>query len=139
MLDKRVDLVLSSGGHVLVLEFMKPGKKIDGDHLTRFQLYINAIRSYVEANTAGPHNTVTGFIVADRIEKDAAVSKLVQTMAKDGMFAMDWKTLLDNASNHWAEFFDAVVERSPDDPRVQRLREVEAPNEGGDDSLNQAA
>jgi hypothetical protein len=123
MLDKRLDLVLSSGSHVLVLEFQRPGNKIDGDHLSRFELYVNTIRANVEANTAGPHNQVTGYIVADKIEADAAVVKKVQDMADHGMFAMDWKTLLDKASHHWAEFFEAVVERSPDDPRVQSLRE----------------
>jgi hypothetical protein len=122
MLEKRVDLVLASGSHVLLLEFQKPGNKIDGDHLSRFGLYVNAIRAHVEANTAGPHDRVTGYIVADQIEDDAAVGKTIMDMAGNEMYAMDWKTLLDQASRHWAEFFDAVVERSPDDPRVQRLR-----------------
>jgi hypothetical protein len=123
MLDKRVDLVLASGDHLLVLEFQKPGNKIDGDHLSRFALYVNAIRAHVDANTGGPHKRVTGYIVADKIEDDPAVGKMIQDMAKSGMFAMAWKTLLDIASRHWAEFFEAVVERSPDDPRVQNLRE----------------
>jgi signal transduction histidine kinase len=137
MLDKRLDLVLSSGEHVLVLEFQKPGNKIDGDHLSRFELYVNTIRANVEANTAGEHNRVTGYIVADKIEADAAVVKKIQDMSVHGMFAMDWKTLLDKASHHWAEFFEAVVERSPDDPRVQRLRADEA--EANDDAGAQAA
>jgi hypothetical protein len=66
---------------------------------------------------------VTGYIVADKIEDDPAVGKMIQDMANSEMFAMAWKTLLDIASRHWAEFFEAVVERSPDDPRVQNLRE----------------
>jgi hypothetical protein len=124
MLEKRVDLVLSSGSHVLVLEFIRPGKTIDGDHLNRFELYVNTIRANVEANTAGPHDQVTGYVVADKIEDDAAVARKVKDMKTHGLFAMDWWTLLDKASHHWAEFFEAVVERSPDDPRVQNLREV---------------
>jgi hypothetical protein len=136
MLDKRVDLVLASGSHVLLLEFQKPGNKIDGDHLSRFGLYVNAIRAHVEANTGGPHDRVTGYIVADRIEDDAAVAKTIQDMSSNEMYAMDWKTLLDQASRHWAEFFDAVVERSPNDPRVQRLRDQGA---GADDGDTQAA
>lgn len=142
MLDKRVDLVLSSGSHVLVLEFMRPGNKLDGDHLSRFELYVNTIRANVEANTAGPHDQVTGYIVADKIEADAAVVKKVQDMATHGMFAMDWKTLLDKASHHWAEFFEAVIERSPDDPRVQSLRGVgsaDGADEGRADAEAQAA
>jgi hypothetical protein len=140
MLDKRVDLVLASGSHVLLLEFQKPGNKIDGDHLSRFGLYVNAIRAHVEANTGGPHSQVTGYIVADRIEDDAAVSKTIQDMARNEMYAMDWKTLLDGASRHWAEFFDAVVERSPDDPRVLRLKEDGAASiSGAEHGEDQAA
>lgn len=125
MLKGRVDLILSSGSHLLVLEFMRPDKTIDADHLNRFELYVNTIRTNVEANTAGSHDRVTGFIVADKIDRDPAVVKKIQSLARDDMFAMDWKTLLDGASHHWGEFFDAVVERSPDDPRVQSLRDGE--------------
>lgn len=122
MLEKRVDLVLGSGNQLLVLEFMRPGLKLDGDHLGRFDLYVNTLKKHVQANTAGQYQYVTGYIVADALEKDAAISEKIIEMAVYGKFAIDWDSLLDAASGHWQEFFDALVERAPDDPRMQNLR-----------------
>jgi Histidine kinase-, DNA gyrase B-, and HSP90-like ATPase len=128
MLDKRLDLVLASGPQLLVLEFMKPGLTLDGDHLSRFELYINALRSNVETNTGDDFKYVTGIIVADRIDKDAALRKKIQDMEGDQKFALEWDRLLQRAGKHWAEFFDALVERTPNDPRVAELRAAAEPN-----------
>ena len=38
----RVDLTLSSGGELLVLEFMRPGLSVDRNHIDRFQRYVDS-------------------------------------------------------------------------------------------------
>ena len=137
MLESRVDLVLSSGEQLLVLEFMRPGLTLNGDHLGRFSLYVNALRANVQANNAGPFRTVSGYIVADRLEKDAALAQEIDTMASDNKFALDWESLLDGASRHWGDFFEALAERAPDDPRMDKLRGLDggqaADEDGADD------
>jgi hypothetical protein len=146
MLRGRVDLVLSSGDHLLVLEFMRPGLKLDRDHIGRFQYYIDAVRAAVEAETGGDFDRVTGYLVADRIEEDSAINRSLQRLADDGMYAKTWETLLDQSTAKWSEFFDILVERSPDDPRIRDLDRVpESPHPGGkpaagpDDEQAQAA
>jgi hypothetical protein len=121
MLRGRVDLVLSSGDHLLVLEFMRPGLRIDRDHLTRFQFYVRALREAIESNTAGPFKRITGFIVADDIQRDPVIQRTIREMEREDMLAQDWARLLDGASAQWHEFFDILVERVPTDDRLQSL------------------
>ena len=130
MLRGRVDLVLASGEQLLVLEFMRPGLKLDRDHLSRFDYYVNALRANVRANTASPYRSVTGYIVADRIDEDLALVATIESMAGDGKYAIEWERLLAQAAAHWGEFFEALAERAPDDPR---LRALEAPAEAAEE------
>ena len=134
MLDKRVDLVLGSGDMLLVLEFMRPGLKLDGDHLGRFDLYVNTIKKTAEANSGGQYRRVVGYIVADELVDDSAVADKIAEMEPYGKFALDWDTLLSKASRHWGEFFEALIERAPDDPRIQQLRDGggEQEDDGGE-------
>jgi hypothetical protein len=117
----RVDLVLSSGEHLLVLEFMRPGLKIDWDHLSRFEKYVLTLRTSVEANTAGRFKHVTGYIVADDLAKDPVTLKRIEGLSKDGMFALDWNTLLENSIVEWRELIDLLVSRAPQDDRMKSL------------------
>jgi hypothetical protein len=127
MLKKRLDLVLASGTQLVVLEFMRPDVTANFDHVSRFEAYVNALRVNVETNTGGPFKTVTGYLIADRLEDDAALAKKIVNLATDGMFAMDWVTLLEQASAHWREFFDALVDRAPEDPRIVELQAGDEP------------
>jgi hypothetical protein len=139
MLRGRVDLVLASGEQLLVLEFMRPGLKLNRDHLSRYEYYVDAIRSRIEANTGDKYATVTGYVVADRIEEDPAIQKKIRSLAADHKYVLEWERLLAQAGAHWQEFFDALLERAPDDPRIAKLREGASPVEGAPDDESQAA
>ena len=69
----RVDLTLSSGEHLLVLEFMRPGLKLDWDHVERFERYVRLVRSNLRANTGGRFKRATGYIVADELQSRAGL------------------------------------------------------------------
>jgi len=101
---------------------MKPGFKLDGDHLNRFELYINALRNSVQTATGQDFRDVTGVIVADSIEEDAAIAEKIKSMERDGKLALSWNLLLQGAAGRWGEFFSVLMERAPDDPRVADLR-----------------
>jgi hypothetical protein len=47
----RIDLALSSGDTLLIIEFMRPGITLDMEHVQRFQRYMSEIRPAVQANT----------------------------------------------------------------------------------------
>lgn len=123
MLEGRIDLLLWSGDQLLVLEFMRPGLKIDRDHLSRFDYYVNSLRVNLNANSGGRFNAVTGYIIADRIERDPALVATVEGMRSDGKFTIEWEHLLAQAAKHWEEFFEALAERAPDDERLRDLSE----------------
>jgi len=120
----RVDLVLSSGSHLLVLEFIRPGLRMDWDHLSRFMLYIQSIRSAIEANTGGPFTRVSGYAVADRLDAHAPIVRQIESMRRDDMYAMDWQTLLNEAIAAWEEYLVTLAGRAPTDSRLQALLEA---------------
>lgn len=117
----RVDLALSSGDHLLVLEFMRPGLTLDWDHVNRFRRYIRIVDENLRYNTAGRLNRVTGYIIADAITKGQGMPGEVESMRRDDMFALDWANLLSNAISQWIEFLEILAERNPDDERLKSL------------------
>jgi hypothetical protein len=122
----RVDLVLSSGEHLLVLEFMRPGLKINWDHLSRFEKYALTLRTNIDANTAGRFKYVTGYIVADKLGQDAVTLKKIESLGRENMHALDWNTLFENAIVEWRELMDILVSRAPQDERLKSLDDVKA-------------
>ena len=79
--DKRIDLVLSSGSQLLVLEFMKPGLTVDRDHLDRFEFYVQSIQTQLEANTASQFKSVTGLLVCDKLSQDSVIKKKLDSLS----------------------------------------------------------
>lgn len=118
---KRIDLVLSSGDTLLILEFMQPGLKVDSDHIYRFNLYITAVRTRVEANSAGQFQRVTGYIIADKLNSTPTNAALLKQFEQQGMYAMEWEMLLRQAEAQWKDFLDLLALRAPEDDRVKQL------------------
>lgn len=119
--EQRVDLALSGGRDLVIIEFMQPGKALDWDHLGRFEHYVRIIRANVEANTAGNFDNVTGYVVADSLEKEPAILAKIREMGRDRMYAMDWDTLFQKALSGWREFLEILVTRAPKDDRLSSL------------------
>lgn len=121
----RVDLVLSSGEHLLVLEFMRPGLKIDWDHRDRFERYIQIIRAWVDGNTGGRFRRVSGYLIADQRNNDPALLRTITKMRLDEMFVLDWQGLFQQAESDWSEYLAILASRAPEDQRLQFLLEEE--------------
>ena len=126
LLDKRyqgrIDLTLSAGQHLLVLEFMRPGLKLDWDHLNRFKLYIRKIRTGIKANTATGFQTVVGLVVADSLDDAPELIAEIESLKSDDMLASDWKTLLDKAKSEYGEYMHILIERGEGDSRLESLK-----------------
>ena len=117
----RVDLALSSGEHLLILEFMRPGLGLDWDHVSRFERYVRIVRTRLQANTGARFNRVTGYIVADSLSKSPDLADKIVTLELNDMFAQDWSMLFSNAVSQWREFLVTLSERDPEDERLRIL------------------
>ncbi len=124
--NKRIDLTLSGGRLLIIVEFMRPGLRIDRDHLTRFEYYIDVIRNHVRANTGGRFDRVEGLLVADGANKTsgAYLTKL-EKLANDGLVAVDWADLAARSERQWREFLFALRVRTPKDPRLDDFAALE--------------
>lgn len=123
----RIDLVLSSGDHLLLLEFMRPGVKVDWDHISRFERYVRAIRTRVRSVSGGRFKRVSGILIADRLHDDATFLDKIEAMEAEGMRTLDWGTLLRQAGAQWEDYLDLLVERAPEDDRVAALKPAAGP------------
>ncbi len=117
----RVDLVLSSGKQLLLLEFMRPGLKIDRDHLDRFNQYLDIIQENIDASTALGFDHITGYLVADELLKPAGMKPKLTSMKNQDRYAMSWNDLIAQAKHQWKEFLEHIKQRAPDDTRVRNV------------------
>lgn len=115
----RVDLTMASGQHLLVLEFVRPGQSVDWDHLSRFERYVLTIRSSVRTATAARFRRVTGYIVADRLDRRPDFAAKIEAMEGEEMYALDWPALLAKAEAGWSDFLDILEARGGGDFRME--------------------
>ena len=115
----RVDLTMASGQHLLVLEFVRPGQAVDWDHLSRFERYVLTIRSSVRINTAAPFRQVTGYIVADKLDRRPEFVSKIEAMEEKDMYAFDWEALLAKAEAGWRDFLYILEARGEGDFRIE--------------------
>jgi hypothetical protein len=118
---QRIDLALRSNEHLLVVEFMRPGKMADWDHISRCERYVLFIREKVQSETNLGIKHVTGLIVADRLDTDPSVRQKIIAMESEEIFAYSWKSLLNESTRTWREFFEILQLRAPSDQRLQSL------------------
>jgi hypothetical protein len=119
---KRIDLALRSGEHLLVVEFIRPGKKADYDHLSRCKAYVHNVREKTELQTELGIRMVTGLVVADTLEASTAVRREIKDMRTHDIFAYEWESLLQESERTWKDFLELVGERAPDDDRLKSLQ-----------------
>lgn len=120
--DGRVDLALSSGSSLLLIEFMRPGLELDKDHLDRFNYYVMDINNAITNETGSKINKMeSAFLIADRKKNDSLIGDRIQQLKKDNIFVMKWDTLIEQALSQWVEYLDILKERYKDDSRIQQL------------------
>ena len=133
---KRVDLVMSSGQQLLVVEFMRPGLAVDRDHINRYQEYIDILRSLIKGNTGLTFKEISGLLVADKLSRKPDFIDLLERLAQYDMKALEWEMLLARASAQWTEFLKILLARAPDDERLSRLRSLNIENDSADEKLD---
>lgn len=117
----RVDLVLSHGNTLILIEFMRPGLTMDWDHLQRFERYMHILRDKIAQETSLGFTMVEGFVVADNLTARSDVREKIKTMASAEMYAMSWGTLIDKAIDDWRLYLESIVSRNGEDERLAEL------------------
>lgn len=120
--DRRIDLLLVSGDQILILEFMQPGKRIDRDHVSRFEYYVETVREFLRGNTGVQFRNCTGYLIANKINNDGAILRMIDGKKDQGLFYLDWETLLMQAERQYAEFLEILRERAPQDSRLKKFQ-----------------
>lgn len=118
----RVDLILSSGTSLLLLEFMRPGLELDKDHLDRINYYVIEINNALKKQTGGTFQKLEkSYIVADSYKNDTIINERIKQLERDNMLFVTWDTLIGQAIKQWEEFLELLKSRNPDDKRIQDL------------------
>jgi len=118
----RIDLILSSGTSLLLLEFMKPGLELDKQHLDRINYYLIEINNALKKQTGGTFKKIeNSYVVADTYKNDTIVNERISQLERDNIFFLTWDTLIGQAIKQWEEFLDLLKSRNPSDKRIQDL------------------
>ena len=115
----RMDLAMSSGNQILILELMRPNKRLDWDHANRCTRYIQMIKTALK--TDGRFKSYHGYIIADRIDEDPALQDHLQELQGQGIIVRRWEDLLGEAKAVWDEYLHILAERGKGDPRLAKL------------------
>ena len=120
----RVDLAISSGETLLVIEFMRPDLALNWDHLVRIEQYLKRIETGLAAETATKFRYFEGLIVADRLDNKPHFIKKIKEMkmTESPIHAQSWDTLLSKAKAEYKEHFDILVKRGGSDKRMTALQ-----------------
>ncbi len=120
--EGRVDLALSAGSTLLLVEFIRPGLEIDKDHLDRINYYVMDIRSSLDKETSGTIKYLeNAYLIADSKKDSELIHKRIKQLEGEGILVMTWNTLIEEALRQWKDYLGLLKQRHPDDKRIQDL------------------
>ena len=118
----RVDLALSSGSSLLLVEFLRPGINIDRDHLDRINYYVIDIRDALHKETGSTLRAVeTAYVIGDDYKDINAIRERILQLERDHILVLTWDGLISQALKQWEDYLDLLKIRNPDDKRIQDL------------------
>ncbi len=116
----RVDLILSAGNQLLLLEFMRPGLEIDLSHMDRANYYVTDIRNHLSKETAIKYKLEAAYIVADNKKDYELVHSRIKQLEDIDIYVLTWESLISQALKQWQDYLDLLKERN-DDIRIKSL------------------
>ncbi|RNC64468.1 ATP-binding protein [Proteiniphilum sp. X52] len=118
----RVDLVLSSGQDLLLVEFMRPGLSLDRDHLDRINYYVMGVRRELAKQTGLQFRHVdSAYVIADNKNSAEDVTERILQLQEKKIFVLTWESLISQALKQWGDYLDLIKLRNPEDIRIQEL------------------
>lgn len=118
----RVDLALSSGDNLLLLEFMRPGLPLDSDHLDRINYYVLGVKRGLAKETGNQIRRLeAAYVVADDERRSDDFLDRIQQLADSNIYILKWETLIEQAIKQWEDHLELIKQRNPNDKRIQSL------------------
>lgn len=118
----RVDLVLSSGQDLLLVEFMRPGLSLDRDHLDRINYYVMGVRRALSRETGLQFKHVdSAYVIADNKSGSEDVAERIKQLEDEKIYVLTWNSLVGQAIKQWEEYLKLLKLRNPEDKRIQAL------------------
>ncbi|MHB8261443.1 MAG: hypothetical protein ACYDCN_00930 [Bacteroidia bacterium] len=118
----RVDLALSSGSNLLLIEFLRPGINIDKEHLDRINYYVMDIRNALRLATGKSIRTLEkAYVIGDNYKDKNAISERILQLERDNILILTWNDLISEALKQWEDYLGLLKARNPDDKRIQDL------------------
>lgn len=118
----RVDLALSSGADLLIVEFMRPGLRVDRDHLERLYYYVKSIRRHLKGETGLVFKHAdAAYLIADTINETDDIRERITDLLNDKIFVLSWNGLIEKSLKQWREHLSLLKSRFPNDKRIQAL------------------
>ena len=118
----RVDLALSSGDDLLLIEFMRPSLKLDRDHIDRLNNYVSDIRVIIEHETGLTLRRLSSaYIVADSHDMDIFIAEKIKNIKEHNIFILTWDTLISQAIKQWQDQLEILKQNNRTDSRIQAL------------------
>lgn len=125
---KRVDLILinKNSNELVILEFMKPGEKLDLDHISRTELYMSIVEEYcgiLNSPDFKRYFLKAAYIIADGLASTIAGMAKKKAKSTPPLYILDWATLLTNSLRNFEEYLDLIMDQAPDDFRIRTMKE----------------
>lgn len=125
---KRVDLILinKNSNELVILEFMKPGEKLDLDHISRTELYMSIVEEYcgiLNSSDFKRYFLKAAYIIADGLASTIAGMAKKKAKSTPPLYILDWATLLTNSLRNFEEYLDLIMDQAPDDFRIRTMKE----------------
>jgi len=118
----RVDLALSSGTQLLLIEFIRPGLEIDTDHIYRMNMYVTDIRNRLNKETGSIIKSIdSAYLISDNYKDIELVHSLINDLENKNIYFMTWNTLIEQAKKQWEEYLELIKQRNPTEKRIQTL------------------
>lgn len=122
---KRIDLTLSAGSQVLLLEFMRPGLSVDWDHLQRVQRYYYALRSILKTATSEEFKQKeieACYVIANVQNSKPELRDFINELKDNHVYVISWNELLRQCLDQWKDVLKVYFAKCPNDPRIRDLR-----------------
>lgn len=123
---KRLDFFcLAGGGQWEVVEVKRPGKKVSVTELQQIQGYVAFLREHSKKITQPELRTssINGMLIYSDIADDT--TSLRESLKNDGIYVMDWGSLLRRTKSLHEDFLKIVKNRAPaNDPRITSLEDI---------------
>lgn len=116
----RIDLLLKTATTYTLVEFMKPGKRLDFDHVNRIERYVVDLARHLEYNSG--YHFGAALVVAD-VNSNPSLAEIMRDREKSSrpIRFRSWDAFLNDCESIYREQIAIYKERNAGDERIESL------------------